>query len=155
MALRQYGVLNDTERRERPRTVRLLTLGEMAEPGQPSFLDTSGIVPIEAVVAGDEQVLAARGPRPIPEPVINLDVLANYESVRSVVASTRIEASRTPPHISELLLFGETPIPDADTIRCLPGLTHVWFTWARSLEPVNVEALPTSLRALGLGRHHI
>jgi hypothetical protein len=155
MTFRQYGVLNDAERYERPKTVRLLTLGGLAEPGKPSFLDTSAIVPIESVVAGDEQVLAARGPRPIPEPVINLDALANHTSVRSVVAATRIKASRTLPHISELLLFGETPIPDADTIRCLPGLTHVWFTWARSAEPLNIEALPTGLEALGLGRHHI
>src|SRR5215471_8453610 len=98
--IRRYGVLSDIERHERPLAVLRLTFDELAEPG-PAFRDTSAIVPIESVRSGDLQVLAARGLRVTEERTIDLDVLADYPTVASVVASTLVQATRTLPHVSE------------------------------------------------------
>jgi len=63
------------------------------------------VVPIEAVQAGDTQVFAAREDRKYHSPVINLDVLAAFPSVRSVVASTSLDLHRPLPAVAELLFI--------------------------------------------------
>jgi hypothetical protein len=89
----------------------------------------ASIIPIEAVAGGDTQVLAAREAFQDGTTVINLDVLSGFPSVESVVASTRIEATRPLPNIKELLLHPWTPMPSAETLRNLPNL-EVLYAWA-------------------------
>lgn len=151
--LRRYGVLEDAERGVRPETVHRLTFEDVSAPG-PAFRDTSGIVPIESVRDGDAQVLAARSPRSLPERLIDLDALRGYPSVTSVVATTSVQARQERPQITDLLLFGGTPLPDADTFRSLPRLQRVWLTWAQG-KPFDLASLPSSLHALGVARHHL
>jgi hypothetical protein len=52
------------------------------------------------------------------------------------------------------LVFGSTPLPDADTFGNLPGLQRVWLTWAQG-RPFDVGILPRGVRALGIARHHL
>src|SRR5262245_19982669 len=151
--LRRYGVLEDVERGVRPETVRRLTFEDVSAPG-PAFRDTSGIVPIESVRDGDAQVLAARSPHSLPEHLIDLDALRSYSSVTSVVATSRVQAREELPQITDLLLFGGTPLPDDNTFRSLPRLERVWLTWAQR-EPFDLASLPSSLQALGMARHHL
>src|SRR4051812_35890645 len=61
------------------------------------------VVPIEAVAVGDVQVLAACEQGKAGTLVIDLDMLADFPTVESVVVSTRIRASREIPNIRELL----------------------------------------------------
>src|SRR3954454_11397826 len=152
-SLRRYGMLDDDERLVRPQTIRQLTFDDLTRPG-PTFRDSSDIIPIESARAGDAQVLAARSPKTSREHVIDLDGLSQYLSVTSIVATTRVQARQLLPQISELLLFGDTPLPDAETLRLLPGLKRVWLTWARG-GTLSLELLPRDLQALGVARHHI
>jgi len=149
----RYGRLDDAERQRRPAVIRRLTFEDLARPGA-HIRDTSHLVPIESVQAGDEQVFAARGAR-IGEPTIDLDPLADYPSVRSVVASTEIRARRALPNVRELLLLGETLVPHAETLGNLPQLTSVWVAWSQGRRLLQAEALPEGLQQLGVCRHHL
>jgi len=150
---RRFDVIDDADRLHRPAVVRRLTYEELALPG-PAFRDTRHLVPIESVRAGDEQVFAARGRRGPGEPVLDLDLLADYPSVRSVVASTTVRARRPLPQVDELLLFGQTMVPDSGTLGSLPGLERLWAGWAPGGR-LDVAALPEGLRALGVCRHNL
>ena len=149
----RFDAIDDADRLRRPAVVQRLTFDELALPG-PAFRDTRHLVPIESVRAGDEQVFAARGQRGSGEPVIDLDPLADHPSVRSVVASTTVRARRPLPQVDELLLFGQTVVPDSETLRNLPGLEQLWAGWAPG-GPFDVAALPDGLRALGVCRHNL
>ena len=148
---RRFDRLSDVERRERPREIHALTFDDLARPG-PTFRDTSHLVPIESVQAGDRQVFAARGDR-LSVPVIALDGLDSYPSVESIVASTEVRTRIPLPHIRELLLFGMTIVPDADTLANLPGLERLWVAWAPRDRKLAVSAIPIGLQRLGVCRH--
>ena len=85
--------LEGAERR-RPSDVNRVVFDALVEPGPRSRVEARSLIPIETVQPGDEQVLAARLPHRIGEPVIDLDLLATLPSVRSVVASTTVRARR-------------------------------------------------------------
>jgi hypothetical protein len=114
-------------RLERPATPFRYTFEDFL---QPAFLvqATSPVIPMEAVRAGDIQVVAARelGAAPLPGLTIDLDPLADFPSVESVIASARVKASRPLPHIRELLLIASPPLPDADTVTNLTGLQSLY-----------------------------
>jgi hypothetical protein len=174
----RYDKLDDAERRQRPTTVRPLTFDDLATPG-PTFRNSRHLVPIESVQPGDEQVFAARGarlrgsgaghgvpttnqpgvrekpPLRFAEPVIDLDLLSDNPTVRSIVASTTVRARTPLPRIAELLLFGHTPLPDAQTLRNLPSLVRLWAGWAPGKPALALDALPEGLEALGLCRHSL
>ena len=148
---RRVDRLSDVERRERPRDVRALTFDDLARPG-PTFRDTSHLVPIESVQTGDCQVFAARSDG-LGMPLIDLDGLASYPTVESIVASTEVRARTPLPHIRELLLFGMTIVPDADTLANLLGLERLWVAWAPRDRELSVSSIPFGLQRLGVCRH--
>jgi len=115
---------------------------------------TLSIVPIEAVVAGDSQVLAAREEGRRDEmPTIDLGVLADFPSVESVVASTRLEASRDVPHVKELLMCGHGPLPSGDALRHLTGLESLYALTFHSPVRLDLESLPAQqMRKLAVSR---
>lgn len=111
------------------------------------------VVPIEAVAAGDVQVLAACEQGKERTPVIDLDVLADFPSVESVIASTRVEASRELPNIRELLLTPWGPIPAADTLRHLTGLEALYALPTHGDVRLDLDALPAAqMRKLAFTR---
>lgn len=128
----------------RPDAVHRVAFGDLVAPGPRGRVDVRALVPLESVQPGDEQVLAARSP--------DLDPLAGIPSVRSVVASTTVRASRPLPQITELLLLSRTPVPDALTLRNLPNLTSLWVAWAPAGRRLDTEALPETLSELGVHR---
>jgi hypothetical protein len=148
---RRFDRLSDVERRERPRDIRALTFDDVARPG-PTFRDTSRLVPIESVQAGDRQVFAARGDR-FGVPLIDLDGLAAHPTVESIVASTEVRARTPLPHIRELLLFGMTVVPDAETLANFPCLERLWAAWAPRDRKLSVSSIPNALQRLGVCRH--
>jgi len=148
---RRFDRLSDLERRERPRDVRALTFDDLARPG-PTFRDTSHLVPIESVQTGDRQVFAARSDR-LGMPLIDLDGLASYPTVESIVASTEVRARTPLPHIRELLLIGMTVVPDADTLANLPGLERLWVAWVPRDRELSVSSIPFGWQRLGVCRH--
>jgi len=103
---------------------------------------TSPVIPIEAVQAGDVQVMAARetGFVSAPNFAIDLDSLADFPSVESVIASTRVRASRPLPHIRELLLIASPPLPDSATLRNLTGLDSLHAP--HGVGKLDLDALP-------------
>jgi hypothetical protein len=100
------------------------------------------IVPIEAVAAGDVQVLAAGEPKSMNRPVIDLDVLADFPSVESVVATTQVRASRDLPHIRELLLSSRGTLPDSATVKHLTGLESVFAMPFAGAGKLDLASLP-------------
>ncbi|MGI8959536.1 MAG: hypothetical protein ACR2IV_07225 [Bryobacteraceae bacterium] len=111
------------------------------------------IVPIEAAQSGDTQVLAAREHGKRHSPVITLDGLADVPSVRSVVASTKIEVGRELPQIRELLFIESGLMPDAASVDCLTGLESLYAAGAHSDVRIALDRLPAhSLRQLSIPR---
>ena len=111
------------------------------------------IVPIEAVRDGDEQVIAAREPGKIGEPVIDIGVLSDVPSVESVVASTRIVSECELPRIRELLLTSNTPAPERATLRQLSGLAAFYAMHQASGHPLDLSGLPAQqMRKLAVNR---
>ena len=112
------------------------------------------IVPIEAVAAGDKQVLAAQElAGKLATPVIDLDVLADFPSVESVVASTLVQAARDLPNIREVLMCGHSPLPEAATLRHLTGIEALWAAIFNSAVRLDLEGLPAGqMRKLAVNR---
>ncbi len=111
------------------------------------------VVPIEAVAAGDGQVLAACEIGKERTPVIDLDVLVDFPTVESVIASTQVRASRQLPDIRELLLYPTAPIPEASTLRRLTGLESLYAMPPCGEMRLNLDALPAEqMRKLALNR---
>src|SRR6266851_8482198 len=100
------------------------------------------VVPIEAVADGDLQVLAARVEGKERTPLIDLDVLAGFPAVESLVASTRLRASRQLPSIRELLLSSAAPLPEASTLRHLTGLEALYAQPTHGNVHLDLDALP-------------
>ena len=110
------------------------------------------VVPIEAVAAGDKQVLAAGEQGKVGTLVVDLDVLADFPGVESVVVSTRLRASRPIPNIRELLFYPGTSFPDATTLRHLTGLVTLYSTVGSDV-PLDLDAIPArQMRKLALTR---
>ena len=111
------------------------------------------MVPIEAVQAGDIQVLAAREPQKPSSPRISLDGLAKVPSVYSVATSTIVEATRELPQVKELLLLQATLVPDATTMGNLPGLESLHVSHAYGNVKLALDRLPAaSLQHLAVPR---
>jgi hypothetical protein len=100
------------------------------------------IVPVEAVSMGDVQVIAAHEPRKPAEPIIDLGVLKDIPSVKSVVVSTRVVATLPLPNICELLFTFGTPAPDSATLRQLTGLSALHAGFAAGGHHLDLESLP-------------
>jgi hypothetical protein len=150
-------VLDDHGRSRRPSELRRLTFDDVVDAGGSMLVrGYARIVPIESVQPGDEQVFAARAPRPAIGPLIDLDVLAQYPTVRSVVASTSVRTARALPSVSELLLTGvlSCPLPDPETLANLPALETLWATWAlRTHRLILGNDQAARLRRLGIARY--
>ncbi len=100
-------------------------------------------MPIEAVMPGDSQVLAAGYPESwCIEPVISLDVLQQFPDVTSVVASTIVRAHSPIPTVRQLILLHETQVPDGATLRNLPCLASLFAGMACNDSLLDVAALP-------------
>ena len=148
-----------TERSQRPASVFRYTFKHFADGlwlvrknlPDPGVLS---IVPIEAAAPGDKQVLAAQElAGKLATPVIDLDVLADFPSVESVVASTRVQAARDLPHVRELLMCGYAPLPEAATLRHLTGIEALWASHFHSTVPLDLESLPArQMRKLAVNR---
>ena len=112
------------------------------------------IVPMEAVAPGDSQVLAAQElAGKAATPVIDLDGLADFPSVESVVASTRVQSGKDLPHIRELLMCGYAPLPEATTLRRLTGIEALWAATFHSTVPLDLDSLPAGqMRKLAVSR---
>jgi hypothetical protein len=134
-----------------------LTFDDVVDAGGPMLVrGYDAIVPIESVRAGDEQVFAARAPRRASGPIIDLDVLAEYPTVDSIVVSTPVRTSRELPNVTELLLTGVLagPVPDPETFAHLSALESLWAGWAprnRWLDISDEQA--TRLRRLGVAQY--
>ena len=145
-------------RQQRPAKIVRYTFEdfEAASRGQIARVMRSGpipIVPIEAVASGDQQVIAAREPSRFGEPVIDLGALADFPSVESVVASTRIECSRETPNVCELLLTYGTPAPDVASLRRFPALSALHMRWGAGEYRLDLEGIAAEpIRKLALNR---
>src|SRR5262249_53929291 len=114
---------------------------------------TVPIVPIEAAAPGDVQVFAARDPHKFGEPVIDAGVLADFPSVESVVASTRLVSTRDVPSIREVLFTLGAPAPDAATLRRFPALTALHLKSGTGAHRLDLEGLAASeMRKLSVSR---
>lgn len=151
---RRRHYLDDDSRRRRPAEIRPVTFEGMAAPG-PHFVDIDGIVPIEIVEHGDAQVVAACRRPPAQTTGIDLGPLADYPSVRSVVASAPLVLGRSLPNVQELLILSDTNVPASDVLRFLPSLERLWVGWSRGVAKLDVGAVPATLKALGVSRHHL
>lgn len=100
-------------------------------------------VPIEAVRAGDRQVIAAGYPEDMGYgPVLPLDKLADFSDVCSVLASTIVTAGRPLRNVRHLILLNDAPPPDEATLRNLPQLETFFAGTAKKPWPEhNVQAL--------------
>src|SRR5258706_3374055 len=131
-----WKLASGPERLKRPQTPSVYTFEYLQ---QPAFLVKckAPVIPIEAVQTGDTQVVAARQlgvmAKSEQDDTIDLDSLADFPSVESVIASTRVRASRPLPHIRELLLIASPHLPDAATLRNLSGLQslHAHHTFGK------------------------
>ena len=145
-------------RLERPASIFRYTFKHFADGlwrrtvGVPAWNQVS-VVPIEAVAASDAQVLAACEGGKVGTPVIDLDVLADFPTVESVVASTEVRTGRALPGIRELLLSHGAPFPDAATLRHLTGLDSFYADPLHGNVRLDLEALPAGqMRKLALSR---
>lgn len=115
------------------------------------------VIPIEAAVSGDEQVLAAaeRGSR--GKLVINLDRLAEIPSVQSVIACTQVEAGRDQPELRELLINDSQGfLPQPELLTHLSGLQSLYAYTMNSDMKLNLDALPAEqMRELAFTRWHV
>src|SRR4029077_14341674 len=105
-----------------------------------------GIVPIEAVQAGDTQVFAAREDRKYNSAADKpQDALAAFPSVRSVVTSTCVKARSPLRNLAELLFVGSGLMPDTLRIENLIGLESLYAAGAYSNVRMAVDHLPRDL----------
>jgi hypothetical protein len=105
------------------------------------------------VQTGDVQVFAAREDGKYNAPIISLDALAAFPTVRSVVTSTCIEARVPLQNLAELLFVGSGLMPDALTIEHLIGLEALYAAGAYSNVRIALDRLPCDLmRQLSIPR---
>ncbi len=110
------------------------------------------LIPIEAVAAGDAQVVAAAETGVSRAAPFDLDVLADFASVESVIASAPVRAGRELPHIRELLMVSGAPQPDAETLRNLTGLETLWALPTSCNTRLPLDAVPAAqMRKLAVG----
>jgi hypothetical protein len=115
--------------------------------------DRLSVVPVEAVAEGDVQVLAAREQGKERTPIVDLDALAGFPAVESLIASTHVRATRPLPGIREVLLSSGAPFPDAATLRHLTGLDSLYALPTHGNARLALDALPGGqMRKLALTR---
>jgi hypothetical protein len=134
-----------------PRVLAFEDVGRVAKGGT----RLEDIVPIEHVRDGDVQVRAGHPRRYGPQPPVDLDLLAEYPSVRSVVATTVVHARRPLPNIVVLIL--RVDAPTAETLRHLPNLRRLASGRLQTSKPtpLDTSALPPTLEALNVARHSL
>ena len=144
--------LSCEEKQRRPERPARIAFEDVAAGGD--ALRLQNLVPLEAALPGDEQVFAARCPG-AANAVIELGSLASLPTVTSVVASTEVRARTPLPAIRELLLVNVLParLPDAATLANLPNLEALWALHAAPDRRLDPALLPTTMAALGVGRH--
>lgn len=148
--LNRYGMLDDSERRVRPAEARRVSFEALFQ-GSVNF---TGLVPIESVRAGDEQVLAARGRGHLELPAIDIGTLADFPTVRSLVASTPVETAVPLIQVEELLTHAvQCRVPTAGTFANLPGLKKLSIGTALGVRALPIDLLPKGLEALRTCRH--
>lgn len=147
------------ERQQRPESLVRFTFEDFLERfrrGRDGLLrfTARSMVPIEAVAPGDTQVLAAQViSGAIGTPLIDLDVLAGFPSVESVIASTRVQATRDLPNVRELLMCGYGSLPETVTLRHLTGLEALYAATFHSSVKLDLESLPAAqMRKIALNR---
>ena len=143
----------------RPAEVRRLRFDDflrIPNAGRPRVVrvgESWPVIPIEAVAAGDTQVLAAHEPGKIDSPHLDLDPLADFPSVESVVACTRIRASRDLPSIREILVLGHSLLVDTATLSHLPGLESLYIPHVARQRVIDLACLPAQqMRQLAIWR---
>ena len=83
------------------------------------------IVPIELVEPGDVQVVVYKKAGELrPEP-LDIDFLADFPTIISVVANRLVTARRPLPHIRELFVVNNATTVDQETLSNLPGLVSL------------------------------
>ena len=144
--LNQFSLPLGPARLERPRSVFRYTFRHFVDAPfrhRKNYLPPErGIVPIEAVDAGDMQVLAAQEPTNSKTPVIDLDILSNFPSVESLVISTQVRATRDLPHIRELLFAYVVSLPDAATLKKFTGLQTLFALPVACDSRIDLDAVP-------------
>src|SRR5690348_846180 len=141
-------------RLERPAAIRRYTFEDFVHglqikkaPGA-----QTGIVPLEAVSAGDAQVLAAQDLKAGPA-VMELDALAGFPSVESVVASSGVTAARELPNVRELLLCSSAAPPGPATVSRLTGLEALYCLRTPGRGRLDLDSLPApQMRKLAASR---
>jgi hypothetical protein len=108
-------------------------------------------VPVGALDAGDTQALA-------PHDVlhrritVDIDALADFPAVESVLALERVQATRDLPGIRELLCLASR-LPDAATLRHLPNLESLYTVGLCEPPKLDLGALsPGRMRKLSFNR---
>lgn len=155
----RQDVPSEEARRQRPETVFRYTFEHFARFGVPlpqkdRLPDARErcVVPLEAVAAGDVQVLAPRVPGN-DKYVADLDPLADFPSVESVIASSHVRASRPLPSIREYLVGSFAEFPSAATLRLLPGLQSLFANHLGYAGMLDLDALPAAqMRELAVNR---
>lgn len=107
-----------------------------------SWANSIPIVPIEAMLLGDGQVIAAKKRDKPDTSVVDLGRLRDVPSVESVVVSTRVVSTTELPNIRELLFTFGSPAPDADTLRQFTGLTALHAGFGGGGHNFDLEKLP-------------
>jgi hypothetical protein len=111
------------------------------------------VVPIEAVAPGDNQVFAAREPGKVNSPIIDLDVLAEFPSVESIIGSTRVRTARELPAIREVLMIGHQLSIDTATLAKLSGIESLYIPHLVRDKTLDLGCLPaSSMRQLAIWR---
>ncbi|MBF0501791.1 MAG: hypothetical protein HQM09_16765 [Candidatus Riflebacteria bacterium] len=123
------------ERLRRPTQVFRYTFDDFFDgPGsykriQPAHGDHC-VVPVEAAVTGDLQVVAARDLGASQQRVVDLDPLADIPSVESIIACARVRVTRDLPGIREFL---QGPLriyprarPYGDSLDCRISTPPTW-----------------------------
>ncbi len=142
------------ERLARPVEVVRLRFEDLLYQNRVNF---AGLIPIEAVAAGDEQVFAARETGKMNSPRIELDRLRMFPSVSSIASSTEVNTRTELPHIRELLYPSTWSrlLPDHATFRNLPGLDTLFATGAASNVQLMLDELPRTMARLAIARSAI
>jgi hypothetical protein len=139
-----YELPAGPERTRRPRCPRRIGPGERYLP--------DAMVPLDAAMDGDTQLLVARFPGRTGEPLVDLDRLAQRPEIDSLIVSTEIRLSRPVRSLHELLLTSVTPVPTAATLANLPELRTLHAPQAMTTRTLAIDALAAGLAQLATHR---
>ncbi len=98
-------------------------------------------------------MFAAREPSKGNSPIIDLDVLAQFPSVESVVASTHIRTARELSAIRELILCGRELGLNTATLKSLTGIESLYIPHLVRDALLDLDCLPAeAMRQLAIWR---